>query len=580
MKNDPFAYDPEDAFHGPLGEIAKRYRDHIPINVLPFYSMLLSATGSLVGPRAAHSYYHDKHFCILFNVIVGKTGCGKGTALNIVRDLIQEIDPTCTERMSFDAASAPGVIHLVRDASKTIDRKRLIEDEGVKDKRMLILMEEMEVLFTAIARKGSTLEKVMTMAYDGRTLQTAARDSQKATNPHVSFIGQITPEPFRQIVSRGHGCTNGFFNRFLTVSANKERSRPHGADLPNVSDLVELIRRRLANLGDPLTATPKEIRWHDSTHEAWEAFVAAMETDHPFLQGLGGMSARLIPNTVRVAVLLAVIDGSVFIMPQHLRAAKSFCLQCVDSSREFFTKNGGPKTQSVRLGDRILVGIGDEPRTLTEIHELLHNKGYTAEELRAALAALVSSGHLVTGTRDRATGRQLPVWTRAVHTDAAWTESPTPTTKPPHNPACDAAPEVPLPAEQKVACVALPEEDEPQEQPPPEASPLDISSLTNAEDDDYEVIEVDGMRLEAFSPFEVRGTGYSFRIGGGLTTSGIQAGEQGRLIRPCRQDSSELQARVAARIRRDGYTAVVINDRPMHVKRLCLNFDVFAEAKG
>jgi hypothetical protein len=419
MKSDPFAYDPEDAYYGPLGEIAKRYRDHIPINLLPFHSMLVTAAGSLVGRRVAHSYFKDKHFCILFNAIVGETGCGKGTSLNIVRSVIEEIDPTAVDREGVDAASGPGVIDLVRDASKRIEGKRVIEDEGVTDKRALIVLEEMEVLFTSIRRKGSTLEKVLNLAYDGRTLQTAARAKQKATNPHISFIGQITPDPFREIVSSGHGRSNGFFNRFLTVCATKKkkRARSHGADLPDVSDLVEVIRCRLAELGDPLATTPKEIRWHESSHKAWEDFVAAMEADHPFLNGLGGMSARLISNTVRVAMLLAVIDGSDFIMPQHLNAAKSFCLQCIDSSREFFTKNGGPKTQSVRLGDRILAGVGDEPVTITQIHEVLHKKGYDAETLRAALAALVSSGQLVIGTKDSVTGRSLTTWAKAQHAE-------------------------------------------------------------------------------------------------------------------------------------------------------------------
>jgi hypothetical protein len=509
MKSDPFAYDPDHAYYGPLGEIAKRCRDHIPINLLPFYSMLLTAVGSLVGRRVVHSYFRDRHFCILFNTVVGKTGCGKGTSLHIVQAMIEEIDQTCTGRISFDVASAPGLIDLVRDSSKRVEGKRVIEDEGVTDKRLLVALEEMENLFVAIGRKGSTVDKVLNMAYDGRTLQTAARAKQKATNPHISFIGQITPEPFRDLVARGHGCTNGFFNRFLTVCATKERSRPHGADLPDVSDLIELIRRRLADLGDPLTPTPKEIRWHESSHEAWGAFVAAMEGDHPFLHGLGGMSARLISNTVRVAMILTVIDGADAIMPRHLNAAKSFCLQCIDSSRGFFTKNGGPKTQTVRLRDRILAGIGDEHRTLTEIHEMLHKKGYNSETLRDALAALVSSGQLVTGTRHSATGRQLPVWTRAVHTDAAWTESPTPTTEPPQDSACDAVPEDPLPVEAEVECDELPEEDEPQE-------------------DDPAIFSVDGMRLRMVTPFEIKYDADALTTDGRPT--GVRRGQTGFMV--------------------------------------------------
>ena len=516
MKSDPFAYDPEDAYYGPLGEIAKRYRDHIPINLLAFYSMLLTAVGSLIGRRVAHSYYRDRHFCILFNTIVGRTGCGKGTSLNIVRSVIEEIDPTCTEREGVDAASGPGVIELVRDASKRVEGKRVIEDDGVSDKRALIVLEEMEVLFTAIDRKGSTLEKVLNLAYDGRTLQTAARAKQKATNPHISFIGQITPEPFREIVSRGHGRSNGFFNRFLTVCATKERSRPHGADLPNVSDLVELIRRRLADLGDPLTATPKEIPWHTSTRDAWAAFVAAVEGDHPFLNGLGGMSARLLPNTVRVAMLLAVIDGSDFIMPQHLRAAKAFCLQCIDSSRTFFTKNGGPKTQSVRLGDRILAGIGDEPVTITQIHDVLHKKGYNAETLRAALAALVCSGQLVTGTKDSATGRPLTTWAKAQHAETDCLLAPA------IEPLVDDAD----PFEDLVKTFSPEYEQVFEDQTEDAALTADPEPV--AEDIDPNVFTIDGMRLRLVTPFSVRHDADALTVDDQQT--GVQSGQEGFLI--------------------------------------------------
>jgi hypothetical protein len=245
-------------------------------------------------------------------------------------------------------------------------------------------------------------------------------------------------------------------------------------------------------------------------------FVAAMETDHPFLQGLGGMSARLISNTVRVAMLFAVIDGSDFIMPQHLHAAKSFCLQCVDSSREFFTKNGGPKTQSVRLGDRILAGIGDEPYALTEIHEVLHNKGYTGEELRAALAALVSSGQLVTGTKHSATGRPLTTWAKVHHAETDCLLAPA------IEPLMDDADPF-----QDLVNTFSPECEQFFEDQTEDAA-LTADSETVAEDIDPNVFTIDGMRLRLVTPFSMRHDADALTVDDRQT--GVQSGQEGFLI--------------------------------------------------
>ena len=77
----------------------------------------------------------------------------------------------------------------------------MIDDPGVTDKRCFVLFEEMDNLFTAMGRQGSTLEKLWNMAYDGRSLENNARDREKATNPHVSCVCQITDESFRDAVA-------------------------------------------------------------------------------------------------------------------------------------------------------------------------------------------------------------------------------------------------------------------------------------------------------------------------------------------------------------------------------------------
>lgn len=404
----PLAYDPEDAYYGPLGEISKRHRHQIPLNLLPFHAMLLTAYGSLAGRRAVMPYCRDKHFGILFTAIVGDTACGKGTSWNIVRDLMEQIDPSCGSRIATDVASAPGLIWLVRDPSSRLEKKRPIEDPGVEDKRMLVVFEEMENLATSIARKGSTLDKVMNSAWDGKSLENNKRDPEKATNPCLSFICQITGDAFRSVVGTmrsGQGCTNGFFNRFITVAATKERSLPRGGVMPDVSDLTDKLRKSLETLGPAIGSEPNPLTWHESTYDPWGEICEALDREQ------NGLRARLKPNIMRVAMLYALSVGARSVMLPHLVAAKAFVLHCSDSAASVYPQ--GRFASPTRLRSRVQAVATKAPKTLNDFHAGLHRKGYKAAELHAVLGELVAEGELAQTTVTSTKGDSLPAWSLA-----------------------------------------------------------------------------------------------------------------------------------------------------------------------
>jgi hypothetical protein len=410
--NDPLAYDPEDAYYGLLGEFAKRHRDQIPLNLAAFFAMLLPAIGSLIGRRAVIKVSRDCHYPNLFSAIVGSTGSGKGNCWNIVEDLLLKIDPTSASRLHRDVASAPGLIGLVRDASTRVERGKEIQDPGIPDKRCLLVFEEMDTLFVAMSRTGSTLAPVWNMAYDGKTLESNGRLREKATNPHISAVCHITEESFQQAVqhvSKGLGRSNGLYNRFITAHATKERKLSRGGEMPDVSELVEQIRNVLSLPEPAITREAVTITWHPSTYAAWDAFVDALDGDHPFIVGLGGLAARLKPNTMRVAMIFAVMDGSREIRPCHLTAAKSFCLQCIDSSRDLFGSSS-KHWRPITLRERVLKVIDHSPKTLTQLHHGLHRKGYDGSALQQVLAELTDQGvvHATSVFTER--GKAVPAW--------------------------------------------------------------------------------------------------------------------------------------------------------------------------
>jgi hypothetical protein len=311
-----------------------------------------------------------------------------------------------------DAASGPGLIDLVRDASSRIEGKRIIEDRGVPDKRCFVLFEEMENLFTSTGRQGSTLEKVWNMAWDGRTLENNAKMRQKATNPHVCCVSHITPESFQQAIKRasgGLGATNGFLNRWITIQARHERVLPWGGNLPNVADCVESIRQACAWLGSVNGGPPKRIAWHPDTHSEWGAFVCAMHSDHPFLRGIRPIAARLKPMITRVAMLFAVIDRQDQMTPDHLRAAKAFCLQSIDLARPLFIEGCKP-ARGNSLQDALLTAIHKGHNGRSAMHQALGKKKFKGQEIREALKDLTDKGVLAERTTTTEKGTVVPGW--------------------------------------------------------------------------------------------------------------------------------------------------------------------------
>jgi len=332
-----FHYRSEDAFHGPLGELAKRAEESIEVDPLTFLVQLLTAVGAMVGRRASIDGGHTPHHCNLFTLIVGETGIGKGSAWSLVQKFVAAVDPKFRDRIASDVQSAPGLIQLVTDGTQRPTKKRGGTGDDfewvtppVKDKRLLLCNEEMSTILTAKERRGATLGEVLKMAWDGKTLENNAKDRLKATDPHVSLIGHITPADLKHSLGQSkRDRSNGYHNRFIFVQARRMRSLPFGGAAPAFDDLVAQVR-------DALNDPPMRLKWSDDARDEWAAIYEACKRVDPFLAGLDGVRERVHCHIMRVAMLLAVMDKATAIHLTHLHAAKAICLPALDSCRDLF----------------------------------------------------------------------------------------------------------------------------------------------------------------------------------------------------------------------------------------------------
>lgn len=422
--NDAFDYAPEDAFHGPLGEYTREIEDHIEVDRFTFFVQFLAVIGTLIGRRVRCLGGHTPHHCNLFGLVIGPTGIGKGSAWSLAERVATRLDPAFNSLRSFDVQSAPGLIQLVTDGSVRPAKKRrstLGEESpafevvvpAVKDKRRLIVNEEMQAVLTAKGRRGATLGQLLKLAWDGKDLENNAKDQLRATSPHVGFLGHITPEDFREALRRDKADrTNGFYNRFLLVTASHVRSLPFGGNPPDCEALVQSVRSALLSLGpsDPL-GTPHTLSWGDDARGDWEAFYNACKSGHPFLSGLDGFHDRLPPQVMRVAMIFAVIDHSATIRKHHLGAAKALCLHLLDESRSLLCQGSPSRRRNTLLLNRIrdMMASKTDFFTKTDVWHQLGRHG-NAAEVDLAISALLTNGEWTAETIQAENHRDMTLY--------------------------------------------------------------------------------------------------------------------------------------------------------------------------
>jgi hypothetical protein len=224
----------KEALYGLAGDIVTVVDPHTEADPVAVLTNLLVAIGNAVGRGAYCEVGADRHHLNLFAALVGESGKGrKGMSWGPVRDLMSAADPFWGEdRVSNGLSSGEGLIYAVRDRILDTDKNGdpIVVDEGVDDKRLLVLESELASVLKVMGREGNTLSPVVRQAWDGGKLQTLTKNSPtKATDPHVSLIGHMTTEELRRYLSKTEAA-NGFANRFLFILVRRSKVLPFGGD--------------------------------------------------------------------------------------------------------------------------------------------------------------------------------------------------------------------------------------------------------------------------------------------------------------------------------------------------------------
>ena len=401
------------AFRGLAGrvvELIAPFTEADPIAVLVnFLIAFACAVGS--GPHMlVGATRHPAH---TFAVLVGKTSkARKGDSWQPVRELFRLAAPDWIGRVLGGLSSGEGLIWAVRDPiekqepvkekGRVMGYERVVVDEGISDKRLLVIEPEYARVLRVMSRQGNTLSPVLRAAWDTGDLRIMTKqNAAAATGAHIALLGHITVEELRRELPDMEGA-NGFANRFLHLLVRRSRDlpepQPFGGEavIELATSLAEALAR--ARTVGQMTRDPE-------ARELWHAVYKDLADER---EGLAGaILARAEAHVLRLSLAYALLDGSAVVTVDHLAAALEVWGYAERSAAFIFGDATGDP-----IADTILAALRQNGElTRTQISDLF-GRHASADRIARALQTLLAQGKVRMDSRQTG-GRPVEVWRAA-----------------------------------------------------------------------------------------------------------------------------------------------------------------------
>lgn len=388
----------EPAYHGIAGDIVREIAPHSEADPVALLMTTLVFTGNAIGRRPHAMAERDRHGLNLDAVLAGETSKGrKGVSEGHVRELIHRVDSAWLDtRVVSGLSSGEGLIWTIRDP--ILSGSGDVVDEGIDDKRLMVVESEFASPLKVMRREGNTLSTVIRLAWDGKQLSALTKNSPaKASEPHVSILGHTSVEELVRHLDEIE-MFNGFANRFLWGCVRRSKVLPEGGGEVNYRLIVPALEKaigRARQIG--------EIRRDEDARAMWKEVYPDLSEGRPGL--LGAATNRAEAQVLRLSALYAALDGSELIRPPHLAAALAVWDYCEASARYIFGDN---------LGDGVADSIFRAAKanggrlTRTEIRDLF-DRNLASGRIDVALR-LLADARLMNEMSESTGGRPLEVW--------------------------------------------------------------------------------------------------------------------------------------------------------------------------
>ena len=218
----------------------------------------------------------------------------------------------------------------VKEKGKVVGYQTVVKDQGVSDKRLLVVESEFAQTLKVVRREGNTLSPVIRQAWDTGTLRTLTRnDPTVATDAHISILGHITRQELGKDLSE-NDCSNGFANRFLWVAVKRSQLLPDGGSELDLAPLQARLAQALCQTTGGMSRSP-------AARSLWHDLYPSLTADRP--GAWGKATSRGEAQTLRLSMIYALLDGTTVIDVPHLQAALAVWQYAEASARLIFHEN-------------------------------------------------------------------------------------------------------------------------------------------------------------------------------------------------------------------------------------------------
>jgi len=400
----------KDALYGPLGEIVTAIDPYTEADPVAVLSTLLAGVGNIIGRCPHFRVEYSHHYLNLFFGLVGETSKGrKGQSWSTPKHIFRQIDEEWAKSVTGGLSSGEGVVYAVRDETiqrqpikekgRVIDYQDVTTDQGISDKRLFLVEEELSQALKVMSREGNILSAIIRQAWDSGNLHPLTKNNPiRATGAHISIVGHITKDELLRHLDETERA-NGFANRFiwLFVGRSKAISNPQGISWEILSPLVEKLEEAIR-----FAETVEEMTRDNETERLWAEVYPVLSEGKPGM--VGAIISRAEAQTMRLACLYALMDHSRIVKPQHLKAAMALWEYSERSARVIF----GHKTGDNKV-DKVKEALREKGQlTLTDVSNLF-GRNIKSEEIQRIIGCLLKWGMAIVREEKDGEGRPLTV---------------------------------------------------------------------------------------------------------------------------------------------------------------------------
>jgi hypothetical protein len=408
-----------ETYYGLAGDIVRIIEPHTEADSAALLIQFLTALGNIIGRGPHFKAEADEHHLNIFSCLVGETAKGrKGSSLGYIKNIFQSIDESWKQCHQSGLSSGEGLIWAIRDEivktepirnkkKEIISYQDLVIDQGIDDKRAMVIQSELAATLRVLGRDGNTLSAIIRDAWDGRDLRIMTKNTPaESTQPHISIIGHITKSELTRYLTNTES-DNGFANRFLWVCVKRSKLLPEGGKLGDTEKFDAVFNPLIQKLKDVVEFAReiREIQRDDDARTLWCEIYSELSEGRNGL--FGAVTARAEAQTMRLACLYALLDLSPVIRLDHLQAAIALWTYCEQSAQYIFgTSLGDPIVDSIKNA------LDESPKglTRTEISSNILKRNVEATKIDDALNKLFVSGCAYKETDTTKNGRPSERW--------------------------------------------------------------------------------------------------------------------------------------------------------------------------